>query len=82
MLGMIAGPAAIELATATDRQLRDIGGFTQAINVSRLGSVRHSGAAGAGRCRLRPRVGGSAEADGCRRVGGGSSVVVGGLVER
>jgi hypothetical protein len=28
MLGMIPGPAAIELPSATYRQLRDIGGFT------------------------------------------------------
>jgi hypothetical protein len=41
------------------------------------------GPRGPGRCRLRPRVGRSAQADACRRVGGvGSSVVVGGLVDR
>jgi hypothetical protein len=34
MLGMIPGPAAIELPSATYRQLRHIGGFTTAINAS------------------------------------------------
>jgi hypothetical protein len=34
MLGMNPGPAAIELPSATYRQLRDIGGYTHAINAS------------------------------------------------